>query len=815
MRRVVDSIARLQEDLFRDANGVVRSTRRCPGLLAAIIVTLMLVIGGNTAIFSFVRVLLFEELSVREPKRLAIVAVKGYGLNSAFTYRFYREIASRSQTFEGVAARSDRSVNLSYGDVAARVRAEIVSANYFSVLGTYPALGRLFKGGSDDETISDPHLCIISFRFWREQFSGNPDILGRVIRLNGLPFRVIGVTEPKFSGSEVGNSYDLQIPISAAPLLGISLEKTTWLRLMGRLKRGVSKAEAETEIRVVGKEVDQETFPRRENEYVLEDGSRGFGRARARLESTAIILLSGAGLLLLIACANIGGLLSARGIDRQYEMAVRLSLGASRGRLVRQLLVESAVLALFAGACSLLFAQWLVKALTTLLNDGKPASVVTVPLDSFVLGVTAAVSLLAAVLFGLVPALHTSHTDPSAALRQGGFFQAGRFGSARRLLVAAQVALSLILLCGAGVLAQSLRNLRTVDFGSHPEQVVLLTVDPQRNGYSSEAARIFYKRLVEDASRIPGIESATLCFASVLSGSYSISEVRVPGFTGSYNDAHYQNFVGPGYFRTLGMAILRGREFDNHDNETGPRVAIINQRVASRYWPNEDPIGKHIRMGSDLEIVGVVQNSIYRSIREEPPLTIYVPVWQQMANESPSLALTLQARVRGNVGRAMGLLREKVRELDQNLPIEEMRTLATQRDYGISTERTMAFLSALFSVLASTIAMTGVGGLIAFGIASRTTEIGVRMAFGASRFSIMGIFLRETSLLLAAGAVIGSPFAWAASAFLKPFVYKMPAQDAKTLAMAAVFVVGAGFGAAVIPLTRATRIQPAVALRQE
>jgi predicted permease len=807
-------------DLVRDGVGAFRSMRRSPGYAAVVIVTLALAIGANTAIFSFVHVLMLKRLPVTEPERLVLLnymPANGGGPYNGYSYRFYREIAIRDHAFDGILARGVRPVDLSASSFTGRVVAEMVSGNYFRVLGVGSTIGRLLDEGDDSGEAGLPPV-VISYSLWHKHFGADSGILHRIVRLNGHPFQVVGVTEAGFSGSVLGQHYDLQIPLSAAPLFGISLDRTVWLQLMGRLKAGVSLAQARAVTRAVGRQAD-ETFqawhgsPR---DFLLADGSNGFADVRTRLQSPAIVLLAAAGLVLLIACANIAGLLSARAVERRYEMAIRLALGATPGRLIRQLLVESAVLAFLGGCCGLLFARWTTVLLTGLLDNGRPDSLLEVSLEKPVLAATLAGSILASVLFGLLPAWQASRPSLAGGLRQGGFFAAARRGlPIRRVLVVAQVALSIVLLCGAAVVARTLRNLQTVDLGFKPEQVVLLVVNPESNGYSPEASRNLFQRLLEEARRLPGVESAGLSEYSVLSGWMSLGSVGASGFTGSRQSLDsYLHVISPGYLRSLRTPLLAGRDFDDRDRDGSPAVAIVNERFASLCWPGQNPVGKRIVVKGTRDVVGVVKNSNYRAIREKAPLTVYLPFYQLPLGSAGSSGMTLLARVRGNTGVVLGLLQQRVRALDPNLPVDEIRTLETQRDYGISTERTMAFVSVMFATLAATITVVGLAGLIAFGVSSRTKEIGVRMVLGADRLSVVSIFLRETLLLVAVGAVIGLPLAWAALRTLETLVFGMPARDPWTLAVAAALFVVVALSAVIIPVRRAMRVEPVAALRE-
>lgn len=809
--------ARLQDECRYDFRMALRLIRRSPGVAAVVILISALAIGANSAIFSFVNAVVLKKLPVPAADRLALLSYrvkKLEGTYNGYTYPVYTEIAARDQAFEGILARGTGSLELSTGTSLSRVNVEFVSANYFNVLGVRAALGRLFQE-RDEQAQGVGEFAVVSFRLWREIFAGDPEILGRVVHLNRRPFQIIGVTEPAFRGSVLGQTYDLQIPIVVAPLFQISLPNRTWLQLMGRRKPGVSLAQAEAITRAVTTQVIESLQPwgKSSHTYLLEDGSRGFADARKRLASPSLLLMAAVGVVLSIACLNIAGLLSGRSMERQYETAVRFSLGATRARLVRQALVYSAVLALAGGSCGLLFAHWTVVLLIGLLNDGNPKAMLAVGLDIPVLLATMGVSVLASLLFGFLPAWQGSRPDPINGLRHGGFFGATRrFLPLRRVLVVAQVALSLVLLCGAGVLYRTLRNLQTVDMGFQPERVALVTVRPEANGYSSAAARVLFERLVSQARRITGVDAAGVSVVSPLSGNMILYDIKVPGSAESHGG--YVHFVSPGYFQALGTPLLQGRDFQASDRVGSPQVAIVNERLALLYWAGQDPLGKRIDVEGVRVVIGVVKNANYRGVRETSPATVYVPVAQVSDGTAPP-GMTLIVRMRGNPSAILGTLRLTVRALDADLPVEDLRTLETQRNYGISTERTMAFLSAMFAALATLIALVGLAGVIALGVSSRVREIGLRMVLGANRFSVAWIFLRETLILVAAGVASGLPLAKMSLRVLDRLVFGISAWDTQTVSLVSLLLSLASLTAVLAPVRRAVAIEPAEAIRHD
>jgi len=526
--------------------------------------------------------------------------------------------------------------------------------------------------------------------------------------------------------------------------------------------------------------------------------------------------MAAVGVLLLISCTNIAGLLSSRAIERRHETAVRLSLGAPRGRLIRQALIESAVLGVIGGSFGLLFADRTITLLTRLLYNGVPMAALDIGLEPAVLLATLGVSLFASLLFGVLPAWQSSTSRPLRDLREGGFFAGTRrFRPLRHLLVIVQVALSLILLYGAALFYRTLRNLQTVDLGFELERVALLSARLESRGYSPSAVRSLFDRLLAEARRIPGVEAAGLSLVSPLSGGSMMGqETNVPGFTGYRDHLDYVQIVSPGYFAALGMPILRGRAFEERDRMGSPCVVVVNQSLASFYWARGNPIGKTIQSDTLCEVVGLVGNANYRRVRETAPPTIYFSVAQTPpASWGRGMGMTLVARARGNPSSVLGDLRQAALAL--GIPIDDLRTLETQRDYTISTERTMAFLSGIFAVLAAVIAMAGLTGVIAFGVSTRTNEIGVRCVLGANRIGVAWLFLRETLLLTGAGVVTGIPLAMSASRVLERFVFGLPSWHPQTVAIVAGLVMATGTVAVLAPLRRAVTIEPAVALRAD
>jgi len=740
------------------------------------------------------------------------------GDTNAFNYPMYRELARRMRSFSGVLAYRPMPVNLTAGNQAERISGELVSGNYFRVLGVRPAIGRLLT--DDDDGAEGGHaVCVIGYRLWQERFGGDPRVLSMPILLNAKPFQIVGVSQPGFEGAALQSRHDVQVPMSMTELfMGEKRDSSgwSWMQMVARLAPGVSRTRATAELQAVGKQLDAAKLVPGigpgANLWKLADGSQGVDGSREQLRDPVLVLMAAVALLLAIACANMGSLLLARAARRRLEIAMRLALGAGRARIVGQLLAESLLLAGIGGAAGWLLALAMTRLLAVWLAAGSSDVVFRIAPDARVLAFTVAVSLCACLLYGLLPAVQSSRAELLDALKST---PADVFGPpwVRRALVAAQVALSVVLLLGAGLLARTLRNLQTVDLGFRTDRVLMLTINPAMSGYKPDAARIFLSDLRQRIGRLPGVESVTAATEAVLTGDMFAADVQVQGHAPHGEEPnHFFNLVAPDYFRTLETPLLFGRDFTDADRKGSPAVAIVNQRFAKHYWPSGSPLGRHFRWGGgiDDEIVGVVGDAHYRNVRDESPRTAYLPLAQRPFEE-----VTLMARTRGNPTRLMPLVREQIRALDPKLPVIRMTTLAGQRDADLSRERVLGFLSGLFSLLALLLACIGIYGITAYSVAARTHEVGIRLAMGARRRHVLGLFVREGVLLVAVGVAIGVPIALAATRVLASLLFGLPPRDPVTFVACTALLALAGAAASLIPATRAAAQDPARALRHE
>jgi len=712
-------------------------------------------------------------------------------------------------------------MNLTAGNRTERISGELVSGSYFRVLDVRPAIGRLLT--DDDDGAEGGHaVCVIGYRLWQERFGGDPRVLSRPVFLNAKPFQIVGVSQPGFEGGALQSRRDMQVPMSMTALfMGEKRDYTgwSWLQVMGRLARGVSRERAVAELQSVGKQLDAAKLAPAGpgvnpgfNKWKLADGSQGVDGSRQQLRDPVLVLMAAVALLLVIACANMGSLLLARAARRRSEIAMRLALGAARARIVGQLLAESLLLAGIGGAGGWLLSLAMTRMLAAWLAAGSAEVVFRISPDARVLVFTIAVSLFACLLYGLLPAVQSSRAELLDALK-GAPSGALTRPWARRALVAAQVALSVILLLGAGLLARTLRNLETVDLGFRTDGVLMLTLNPAMSGYDPNAARTFLSDLRQRIGRLPGVASVTAATEAVLTGDMFAANVTVAGHAPHGEEPNnYFNLVAPDYFRTLGTPMLLGRDFTDADRKGSSPVAIVNQRFARHYWPSGSPVGGHFRWGGgiDVEIVGVVADAHYQSVRDEAPVTAYLPLGQR-----PFEQVTVMTRTAGNPARLLPLVREQVRALDPKLPVIRMNTLASQRDADLSRERVLGFLSGLFSLLALLLASIGIYGLTAYSVASRTHEVGIRLAMGARKRNVLGLFLREGVLLVGVGIAIGVPLALAAARVLASLLYGLPPHDPATFIGCAALLALAGAAASLIPAARAAAQDPARALRHE
>ena len=822
------------ETLGQDLRYAFRSLRGSPVFAMVAIVSLGLGIGANAAIFSFVNAILLKHLPVPEPTRLVGLAQfrSGTEINSVFSYPFLEELGKKTGAFEGILGRYPVRVNFSTDSATEPLNGEVVSGNYFSTLKVKPALGRLLTVEDVDAGTANP-VCVISYSMWQGKFGGDVGILRRKLSLNSHSYTVIGVTEMGFFGSELQSQVDIQLPLSRmgdfmggffASGPGGAMWKSPgfyWLEPLARLKPGVTLQQAQAMVDPVAHAIQMELpggrrppkADEKPTEFRVSDGSKGV-QGNGRFARPVAVLMGIVALVLLIACLNLANLLLARAEARSKEFAVRLSLGASRGRLVRQLMVESLVIAGGGGASGVLLSVWIIQTLLAFLNAGLSGGtgLHVSALNPEVLGFSIGLSVLTAALFGLLPAWQSARPNILPELKGGGE-RIGLTGVAiRRCLIVLQISLSLVILFAAGLMTRTLSHLKTIDLGFDPARVITLSVDPAMAGYTADKVDRTFDQILERLRAQPGITSASLAVLTPLSGGMMSLILNVPGHVEKSSDVQVNfNMISPDYFKTLNQSLIAGREFKDRDDKTAPGVAIVNELFARQYWPGQNPIGRHFKVGRDeKEIVGLVKNSMYQSLREKPWPLVYLS-----AKQTENSGYSLLVRTRLEERQAISEIEQTVRSFDSRLPIYDVQAMQDQVNRNISSERVLSFLSMLFSALTILLCTLGIYGLIVYSVTRRTREIGIRYAIGAQKSNVAWLFLRESLWLIVIGVLVGAPLALASTRALTSLLFGIEPQDVPTLILAVSIFIATGLLASSLPLRQATRITPLEALRYE
>jgi predicted permease len=828
--------------LTPDLRYALRNMLLSPMFAVVALSSLALGIGANTAIFSLMDQLMIRLLPVKEPHRLVLLKTRpDFGRvegDNTFSYPMYRDLRDRNEVFEGVIARYNTPAALAYRGATERVSADLVSGNFFQVLGVPPAIGRLFSPADDLVRAGHP-LVVLGHGYWTRRFAADHGVVGQTLRVNGAPMTIIGVTPRGFYGMEAGTQPDIMVPLSMKPVMTPEWDdldnlRSMWLRLAARLKSGVSQTQANASLAPLVRALLQEEtrqFPagmdsrRRQrfldNSITVAPGARGASQLRDQFSSPLLVLMAMVGLVLLIACANLANLLIARAAARQREIAIRLALGASRADIFRQLMVESLVLALAGGLLGILVAGWTSAALIRFLPDPATAQSLSSDPDWRVMLFAVALSLATGLLFGIVPAWQATRSGVAGTLKdQATSVSAGKSHVRFRLaLVVAQVSLSLLLLIGAGLFAASLYHLRELNPGFQTSGIMTFAADPQLNGYSQPRVRDFFDRLSQSIAALPGVETVSMAEVPLLQGWMAQMTTGVEGYTpkdGENMNPAY-NWIGPRFFDTLGIQLLAGRDFNAGDIPGSPRVAIINETMARKYFEGRNPVGRRLTIGGalrpreSLEIVGVVRDLKQRSLRDEPLRMVFVPY----QHETELGRMTMYLRVTGDPAAMGQTLRREVTRIDSDLPIFELHPLTTVVDDSIFTDRLIATLAAFFGVLATVLAAIGLYGVMAYTVARRTRELGVRIALGARQQTILGMVMREVALLVGLGILLAIPLANALGRTLESQLYGVKAADPAVISAAAALLAAVALTAGLLPAWRASRIDPVVALRYE
>ncbi|HZV88113.1 MAG TPA: ABC transporter permease [Candidatus Binatus sp.] len=822
------------ETLFQDIHYALRGLRKNPGFASVCILTLALGIGANTAMFTVINAVLIRPVpGVMNPGGLVILErLQKNNPDFAFGYPDYLDYRNQSQSFTGLAARCRTALTLSHGTTE-RIVGELVSSNYFSVLGVNPVLGRLIAA-QDVQTEDEAPVAVLSYGIWQRVFGSDPEVAGKSILLNAHRFTVIGVAARQFAGTTVGSPTDVWLPLTMQPTAiprmsrGVLHNRNAgWIEIFGRLKRSVRLAEARNELQIIAGRLAA-AYPE-SNEHRSVDVIPSFGMDpddRAALEKFLGLLIGSVGILLLISCSNVANLLLSRADSRRREIAVRLALGAGRGRLVRQLLTEGLLLSLLAGALGLLLAPW---AGNLILAFRQPLyalhNVDTMP-DGRVLAFALLEALLTGVLFSLTPALQSSKPDLVVTLKDN-TPGAGRRSRLRSVLVSSQVALSLVLLVVAGVTVRRMQQIVNQNPGFTTSRILMMSISPSVQGYSETQGERLYGELLARAERIPGVESASLA-VTVPPEDWSTRvsifyEGQVPPL--DYVRGHEfevgirvdMNTVAPNYFRTLEIPILRGRDFTELDKPGAPLVGIVSQRLAQRLWPDQDAVGKRIEWPSwvgaprpPIEIVGVSADARYRSLIADVPLLLYVPESQ---NYSGTQTLVVHTAV--NPEDLVGAVRSAVNSVDRNLPVFAVKTMAEQMGDSLWQPRMAAGILGSFSIFALILAAVGLYAVVSQWMGQRTREIGIRMTLGAQPRDVVRLTLGYGAGLAIWGIVAGILFSSALTRFVSVVLFGTSSAEALTIAVIAALLLIVALAACYIPARRAMRVDPMVALRHE
>ena len=839
-----------------------------------VVLSLALGIGANTAIFSAINGLVLQTLPVDHPETLVRLQWAGendmgtdfseYGataregnsfVRTTFPYRIYEEFRRANQTLDDLFACAPQGqVNVVSGDRAELATSLIASGNYFIVLGVHAAVGRTFT--PDDDRPGAPAVAVLSHGYWVRRFGGDAGVVGRVMTINNMPVTIVGVTPPSFTGVQqvVTDAREITLPLSLDPqFAGASTRRpdgsmtpprleqptTWWLQIVGRLKPGVTAEQVEGNLAGVFQQSARdgwrmyfgalperdrtaERYQHRTNvpQLRVRSGSRGVYDVTPDTYRSIALLTVVVALVLFIVCANVANLLLSRAASRQREISVRVSLGASRARLIRQLLTESVLLASLGGAAGLLLAYW-GRALL-------PGNLGTSPIDWRVFGFVAALTLMTGVIFGIAPALRASRVDIAGGLKDGGRGVAGGRSRLGKALLVVQVATSLVLLIGAGLFLRTVQNLRRVDVGFATENLLLVPVNPAMNRYELPRVLSLYTEMLQRLAAAPGVRAAALSNPPLLSGGMSTTNFFVQGRPapprsrenvreGGQNNI-YRVVVSPSFFETMGMRVSDGRGLTDRDTQTAPKVAVINEQAVRKFFPNERAIGQRFgqtaETSGETEIVGVLRDAKYNSLRDDAPPTMYVS-YRQAWGPGRVVGVTFELRTTLDPMKVVPAVRETIRQIDPNLPILNISTQTDQIERRFAQEKVFAQAYAWFGGLALVVASIGLFGLMSYTVARRTNEIGIRMALGADRRTVLAMVMRESLVLVVVGVVLGVASALAAGRLVESLLFGLAATDALTLAGAVIVMFAVSAVAGYLPARTAARVNPMIALRYE
>ncbi len=837
------------ETLIKDIRYGIRGLLKRKAFAAIAVLTLALGIGANTAIFTLVNAVMLKTLPVEKPEELVLFSDatnEGTSLEDSprtgqwqrFSYASYEYFRDHKQSFQELAALRSGESRLSVRQInaqanaAARAQGHLVTGNYFSLLGVRAMRGRVLT--IEDDKAGAAPAAVISHRYWQQELNSDPSVVGKSFIINGTNFTVVGITPPEFFGVRVRRPPDFWLPLSFHPQIELrdsflTNKQAYWLSLMGRLKPGVTLDQAQAAVNLAlqqhliqeaGSQLTEERQKGIQNTYVtLAEGQGGLSGLRRAYSKPLHMLMAIVGMVLLIACANVGSLLLSRAASRKAEISLRMALGATRRRIVRQLLTESMLLAGVGGLVGVLLAQWGVYVLVGLVARTSPLD--TRP-DAQVLAFTAGISIIAGLLFGLVPAVQASRTDLSATMKEKNRMRTGFLRlNLSSVMVVMQVGLSMVLLTGAGLFARSLLKLQSEDVGFDRNNVLLLGIDPRLAGYKTTELATLYQQVIERLGTLPTVQNVSIATYAPMSGTSRTSSVKITGYTAQPDeDLVVQDLLtGPKYAETLGVPLLRGREIELRDTASSPRVAVVNATFAEKYFKDQNPIGRTFTFddetdkGAPLEIVGVVGDIKNDDARDKPEPTVYRPILQ--IQEQGAYSATIHIRTVSDPKPLVPQVRQVINQIDDKLPIFGVVTLDEQLHSNLDQERLIAQLVSFFGALALILACIGLYGVMAHGVARRTNEIGIRMALGARGGNIAWMILRETLYLVLAGLVIGVPAALIGAKLISAQLFGLKPTDPLTLIGAGVVLTLVALLAGYLPARRASRVNPLSALRYE
>jgi len=831
--------------LIQDLRYALRMLAKSPGFTAVAILSLALGIGANTAIFSLLDQVMLRLLPVSHPEQLVILRSPGerHGHTwsdvdegaQSFSFPMYKALREGTDVFSGLIGSYPTEASVSYRNNTEHVSAALVSGNFFDVLGVSPALGRLFS--LDDDRVQGAHsVVVLSYAYWQRRFGGDPSILNQAVLINAQPMTVVGVARRGFTGVQAGDTPEVFLPLMMKAVVtpgwnALDDWNDYWLPVLGRLKPGMTIPRAEAGLQglyhgLLERQASASHWSSASargrfvgRKLLLKPGGRGRDVLDHDAGTPLVALFVMVALVLLMVCTNLANLLLARGVSRQRELAVRLALGASRARLIAQLLTESLACAIAGGLAGLPIAAWTLKMLVDRIVAGAGIQGLSPRLDPRVLLFSLGVTLAAAVIFGLVPAFRATRTDVNSTLKnQSGASAAPAQVRFRKAMVTAQVVFTVLLLVGAGLFTRTLWNLRHVSLGMRPDHLISLDLAPALNGYTPDQTRELCDRMRQALAALPGVVSASGAEIAALTNSDSNSNITVPDAPPLSDEQKHirRDSVAPGYFSTLGIPLITGREFTNSDGPLAPKVAIVNEAMVRRFFPNGEALGRRFVFGNgdvkpDTEIVGVVKDAKNSEVREDELPYVYLPY-----DQDPKLGrLTFYVRTFQDPMALAPELRATVQRFDPNLPVPKLATMESTIDEDLFAERLVAQLSLGFGILAAVLAAIGIYGVLAYTVVQRTREIGIRVALGARPGEVQRLVYREVGPMLAVGITLGLPVAYALGRLVESLLFGIKASDVPVYASALILVAAAAGLASFIPANRATKVDPMAALRYE